>query len=281
MHYDADHTKPEDKSANLSEIENAAARAKEWLVAQVLCIICHRLKTFWENHPEGKWSSEAKTHGIKCLREKYQRFVAEGGCAGVAWRPGETPTCPHSEAIRELLEKLNEVHKRDPLKMEPTGALSPELLLMRIAFDWDHLYPLNKVRVVYLIYDDAERALEIEDCQLLCVFCHRVKTYLSRDNVSRACSRKLLLPFGEANDDDDDDDVSEIDICDSDTDDESVVDASTHVDGHMEEEDDDDDFSEIEDFFSEIDYSDVDSDSESIVNNDAGANDDELWWEDD
>ena len=50
----------------------------------------------------------------------------------------------------------------------------------------DHKNPLSKTRKVSQIHNTAERLKEIKKCQLLCTFCHRLKTYLQGDSVRLA-----------------------------------------------------------------------------------------------
>lgn len=47
--------------------------------------------------------------------------------------------------------------------------------------EWDHKDPQTKCRVVSKITNKQERLKEIAKCQLLCVFCHRFKTYVNED----------------------------------------------------------------------------------------------------
>ena len=51
--------------------------------------------------------------------------------------------------------------------------------------EWDHRNTLTKTRCVSKIYNKEDRLKEIAKCDLLCIFCHRMKTYVHGDTIYR------------------------------------------------------------------------------------------------
>lgn len=67
--------------------------------------------------------------------------------------------------------------------------------------EWDHNNPLEKSKSVSVLWNDTERATEIEKCTLRCIICHRLKTWKCADgiktnpNYKGPVMRKRLLEY--------------------------------------------------------------------------------------
>jgi hypothetical protein len=203
-HYDFDHKDRRRKRKHLIRLKTQEERLKEIGVTQILCTVCHRSKTWIEEDSNnkrakisrGEISNEARDRS----NEKYERWLKYGGCEGAEWRPGYERTCPHEQMLTELFNKIKdnfamaERKKKNPT-LDPQGKLTASQLFMRIAYDWDHRDPDDKTAGINTIVDPYQREQEIKKCDLLCVFCHRMKTYLNRDVVTVCFSKEALKPY--------------------------------------------------------------------------------------
>lgn len=116
-----------------------------------------------------------KKYREKTVQEKIDRLeqntLTTGNCGC------ENPDCVMDfDDYTKTLKALGDVYD-DSMSKRIVG----------LVLEWDHLIRKKKSRAVSQIYNDELRRIEIELCQLLCVFCHRLKTYKNADYIPLGC----------------------------------------------------------------------------------------------
>ena len=140
----------------------------------VRCVPCLD-KEYIQRLNSGK--KEKQKHFALLRKEKLDEFDIQtkaGNCTGC------NENCPLN--LKKLQKELSGY-------LKAAGVTNHEEEAERIfcaILEWDHKNPLSKTRHVNSIHNTAERLKEIKKCQLLCTFCHRLKTYLQGDNVRLA-----------------------------------------------------------------------------------------------
>ena len=180
MLLDWDHDNRLRKTADVSKIWNDDRRLLEINECGLLCQLCHRFKSWTHGDcvaPDSRRKTETRSwrrFHKTLLTEKLGRFINEGGCQGF----DASNQCPFKLSIQDFFTAIKASHHDSDI--ESYG----ELLIM-LAYDWDHLVPLKKDADVIKIRDFERRQEEIKKCVLRCCFCHRLKSYLSKDYVGR------------------------------------------------------------------------------------------------
>jgi hypothetical protein len=187
-------------------------RAAEAMDCVLRCIPCHIGKTWknWEmvGHNKDVLFAPIQAQLLKMADERYALWKKQGGCCGVSWRPGQKPVCPHKKTWDALEAKIEKIFADgnlaelgpyfdhvDPAVLGPHGTLTASRFFIRLAAQWDHRLPADKRNNVSAIINELKRQMEIGKCDLVCVFCHRIKTCLMRENVSWSYSPSVLAPF--------------------------------------------------------------------------------------
>lgn len=116
-------------------------------------------------------------------------YKAKGGCAGY-----DGDECPMKIEMKRLLEQFED----DP-KATIEGLTALQILML--VHDWDHDDPSDKTANVSEIKNDKKRALEIKKCHLLCIFCHRHKSWVNEDYTSLCLLPRTCLQVETENDD--------------------------------------------------------------------------------
>jgi len=163
------------KSKMVSKIFNKIRRGKEIKLCQLLCTLCHRLKTF-QNADTRSLSVTGpritRSYLRTLLEEKWERYKARGHeCAGF----GEG--CQMKASLDVLLLYIKDNHSIFNCEL-------PYNLIFMLFFDWDHTDPTTKEDNVPCIENYDRRQLEIQKCELMCIFCHRLKSWVNKDYVT-------------------------------------------------------------------------------------------------
>jgi hypothetical protein len=181
-----DHRDVLTKCRNVSEIYLKEERLEEIAECDLLCIFCHRLKTYinGDNIVQEDGSRGRGRAGVhvqtKVTRRKFREYLewkrlrleaTDGCCPGYGPKEEEKPSeevkaCPFQEGLRQFFLEV-----ADGLDT----SLSLEYLLL-LAHDFDHDNRAEKLGQVF--YQGWDEALK---CTVRCCYCHRVKTYAEND----------------------------------------------------------------------------------------------------
>jgi glutaredoxin len=201
-----DHLLPSEKNSLVGFIRPYLERLAERGQCQVLCMSCHFAKTIAERDsvtgrglvPQPRGSVQI-AHLIGRVREKLQRSQEQGGiCCGTSYKPGREPECVHESAMPGWLQLYVDAWEDEKLKSyyDCDGAYQTAIeFFLVIMTHWDHINAWKKNQGVPSIRDKAKRVAEIKLCQLLCPYCHGVKTLLNRDMVSWSYLAYAVTPF--------------------------------------------------------------------------------------
>jgi hypothetical protein len=203
--YEWHHLVPSSKDQDVSRIHKHTERRHEATEkCVVLCLVCHFAETLRNGDsargkgkdPKFEWSESQQKNLLRHLHHKDLRHKKQGAiCCGTPHRPGRPAVCLHRPAMERWLGNFEAVWARDRSLWEKTGLLSPRMFFLRIMTQWDHINKLLKNRKVSEISNPIALIRELRVCQLLCPFCHEIKTYFNRDMVSWSHVPHALVPY--------------------------------------------------------------------------------------
>jgi len=175
-----DHISPELKNKCVSLIRDKILRAEEIDLCQLLCLLCHRIKTWTERgsvdhltkeQQRKRWSH--RKHIDVLLEEKWDRLNSAGMTC-------QNPNCRHQDVIEHCKSECGDLNNRDQRKK------------FTLMFDWAHIDPWNyftnqvaRIRDVELRAKEMNGVGEIVNgvpesgkggCLLYCFICHRKQT---------------------------------------------------------------------------------------------------------
>jgi hypothetical protein len=210
--FEWDHKDVCDKSGHVRLFERYFERKRERRKCVVRCLVCHLAKTLAEGDVSaGRGLVPREAMHPKEVRDTMRQIKAKelrcasaehGGkiCCGTPHRPGAPKECLHSPTMPVWLEKIRAIWVNDDLRLywDKSGRLSPERYRLKIMSQWDHILKSNKNKKVSEINDLFELMEEIKVCQLLCPYCHELKTYFNRDMVEWSWLPYAAFPYRDA-----------------------------------------------------------------------------------
>ena len=160
-----DHLKK--KVRAVSQIRNKAKRMIEIKKCQLLCMFCHRLKTYRKMEGAYKTRKEKKVHLTDYILFKQEYLNTppkhNGSCPGTGDKP-----CNFSTAIKAI-------QQTDIRAMETPLQWNTLILLL---YDFDHDDRSTKIGQVWIVFcrNADEGRQEAKKCTLRCCMCHAIKT---------------------------------------------------------------------------------------------------------
>jgi hypothetical protein len=200
-----DHIDRMKKTLQVSIIRKLADRLRERKLCRVRCLVCHFAKTIAEGDTtvatgrdlkkvkvtEDQVRSTLQQIAVKLDRCNDQRRL----CCGTPHVPGRASVCLHRPAMAGWLQQYEKNWSTLSFRLDRTGQLTARQFFLRIMTQWDHILVALKKHQVSRVRDLKVLLAEIQNCQLLCPFCHHIKTYLMRDMLSWSYLPHALQPY--------------------------------------------------------------------------------------
>lgn len=197
--FEWDHKVPLKKVVAVCMIGDYFLRREERRKCQILCLVCHFARTIssaGSDHPPVPLDAFAQEKLLMHVAAKRRRQARQGGvCCGTTYRPGRRSECVHEPSWPGWLATFQKIWPEKKHYWDRSGLLTAMQFFARIVGRWDHIVSSIKNKNVSTINDLDELLSEIKLCQLLCPFCHNIKTFFNRDTVRWSYLSYAVQPY--------------------------------------------------------------------------------------